>query len=107
MTYAKALSIANEETSFALMDIVTHAPCGLQAPVSGDNRFIATIRAKHTDSGRHPAPNWKCYYCDEEGHIKERGPLQLKDFLKQWADQRNWKTSRPSTSTANRASRVA
>ena len=31
-TYAKALSIANEETSFALMDIATHAPGGWQAP---------------------------------------------------------------------------
>ena len=39
-TYAKALSIANEETSFVLMDIATHAPGGLQAPVPGDNSFI-------------------------------------------------------------------
>ena len=93
-TYAKALSIANEETSFVLMDIATHAPGGLQAPVPGDNSFIAALRAKRPDTGRHSAARRKCYYCDEEGHIKERCPLRLKDFLKQRSDQRNKRTSR-------------
>ena len=42
-TYAKALHIANEETSFVLMDLATHAPGGLQAPVPGDTSFIAAL----------------------------------------------------------------
>ena len=106
-TYAKALSITNEETSFVLMDIATHAPGGLQAPVPGDNSFIATLSAKRTDSGRHLAAKTKCCYGDKEGHIKERCPIRLKDFLKQPANQRNRKPSRPTTSTANKASRAA
>ena len=106
-TYANALSIANEETSFVLMDIATHAPGGLQAPTPGDNSFIATLRAKRTDSGRHPAAKRKCYYCDEEGHLKERCPVRLKDFLKQRGDQRNKKAGRTPTSSNTRASRAA
>ena len=82
-TYAKALSIANEETSFVLMDIARYAPGGLRAPVPGDNSFIATLRAKHTNSGLHSAAKRKCYYCDEEVHIKERCPVRLEGFLKQ------------------------
>ena len=35
-TYAKALNVANEETSFVLMDLATHAPGGLQALTPGD-----------------------------------------------------------------------
>ena len=54
-TYANALSIANEETSFMLMDIATHAPGGLQAPVPGDNSFIAALRPKRPNTGRHLA----------------------------------------------------
>ena len=105
--YAKALSITNEETLFVLMDIATHAPSGLQAPVPGDNSFIATLRAKRTDSGCHPAAKRKCYYCDEEGHIKELSPIRLKDFLKQWGEQRNWRLGHLTTSTANKASQAA
>ena len=89
------------------MDIATHAPGGLQAPVPGDNSFIATLRAKRTDSGCHPAAKRKCYYCDEEGHIKERCAIRLKDFLKQRGDQRNRKTGRATTSTATRANKAA
>ena len=39
-TYAVALAAANEETSFILMDLATHAPGGLQAPTLGDTSFI-------------------------------------------------------------------
>ena len=49
-TYAKALSIANEETLFVLMDIATHVPGSLQAPVPGDNSFIAALRARRIDT---------------------------------------------------------
>ena len=89
------------------MDIATHATGGLQAPIPGNNSFIATLRTKRTDSGRHTAAKRKCCYCDEEGHIKERCPVRLKDFLKRRADQQNRKPSRPTASTANRASRAA
>ena len=89
------------------MDIATHAPGGLQAPIPGDNSFIAALRAKCPDTGRHPSAQRKCYYCDEEGHIKERCPLRLKDFLQQRSDQQNCKTTQPQASTAGRANRTA
>ena len=46
-TYAKALHIANEETSFVLMDLVTHAPGGLQAPVPGDQFHCSPERSTY------------------------------------------------------------
>ena len=45
--------------------------------------------------------------CDEEGHIKERCPVRLKDFLKQRGEQRNRKPGCNATLTALRANRVA
>ena len=105
-TYAKALSIANEVTSFVLMDIATHAPGGLQAPVLGDNSFIAALRAQRTDTRRHSASRRKCYYCNEEGNLKEWCPLRLKDFLKQRSGQRNRKETRLQTSTTGWTSRI-
>ena len=45
-TYAKALHIANEETSFVFMDLATHAPDGPQALVPGDTSFIAALKGK-------------------------------------------------------------
>ena len=48
-TYTKALHIANDETSFILMDLATHAPSSLQAPIPGDTSFIAALKAKRTD----------------------------------------------------------
>ena len=35
LTYAAALAAANEETSFVLMDLATHAPGEVQAPIPG------------------------------------------------------------------------
>ena len=101
-TYTKALHIANEETSFILMDLATHAPSGLQAPIPGDTSFIAALKAKRTDSGRSSTTRCKCYYCDEEGHFKERCPTWLKDFLKQRADKGNHRAGRSMTHTCNR-----
>ena len=106
-TYAKPLNIANEKISLVLMDLATHAPGGLQAPTPGDTSFIATIKGRWTDTRRSSMPCRKCYCCDEEGHFKERCPLWLKDFLKQWADRGNRKATRLQEPTAaNRASRT-
>ena len=49
MTYAAALAAANEETSFVLMDLATHAPGGVQAPTPGDTSFVAAFGAKRSD----------------------------------------------------------
>ena len=53
-TYAKALHIANKETSFILMDLATHAPGGLQAPVPGDTSFIAALKARRAETRKGP-----------------------------------------------------
>ena len=45
-TYAKALHVANEETSLVLMDLATHAPGGLQAPTPGDTSFFSALKAQ-------------------------------------------------------------
>ena len=55
-TYAKALHIANEETSFILMNFATHAPGGLQAPMPGDTNFIAALKGQRAEPGRGLAP---------------------------------------------------
>ena len=104
-TYAKALHIVNEETSFVLMDLATHAPGGLQAPTPGDTSFIAALKARRAEPGKTLTTRRKCYYCDEEGHFKECCMTRLKDFLKQQTEQGSRRTPRPPTTTgrANRA----
>ena len=105
-TYGSALHIANEETSFILMDLATHAPGGIQAPLPGDHSFIAAMRARRAEAGRSSGPKRKCYYCDEEGHYKERCPTRLKDFLRQRADKGQKKLGRSSSLTGNRTARA-
>ena len=106
-TYGSALHIANEETSFILMDLATHAPGGIQAPLPGDHSFIASMRARRPETGKSSGTRRKCYYCDEEGHYKERCPTRLKDFLRQRADKGQKRTVRPSSSAGNRMARAA
>ena len=105
-TYTKALHIANEETSFILMDLATHAPGGFQAPTPGDNSFVAALKAGRRETGKTSASRRKCYYCDEEGHFKERCPTRLKDFLKQRSDKGDRRQGRSSAPPGNRNSRA-
>ena len=101
-TYTKALHIANEETSFILMDIATHAPGGFQAPIPGDNSLVAALKAGRAAHGKSSISRRKCYYCYQEGHFKERCPTRLKDFLKQRADKGNCRPGRYAAPTDNR-----
>ena len=91
------------------MDVATHAPGGLQAPTPGDTSCIDALKARRTEPGKTLTTHRKCYYCDEEGHLKERCPTQLKDFLKQQTERGSRRTPRPSTTSgqANRATSPA
>ena len=85
-TYAAALAAANEETSFVLMDLATHAPGGLQAPMPGDTSFIAALKAGHSNQGAGGTgtkEKRRCFYCDGEGHILDHCPTRLRDCLRQ------------------------
>ena len=106
-TYAKALHITNKETSFVLMDLANACPRWTSGPVPGDTSFIATLKGWRTDAGKSPNSCCKCYYCDKEGHFKERCLTRLKDFLKQRANKGNRRTSRPQTAASSRTSRTA
>ena len=116
LTYAAALAAANEETSFVLMDLATHAPGGIQAPTPGDTSFIAALRARRSDpnAGRPgnfvkaPSPTEKrrCFYCDGEGHIRERCPLRLKDYLRQQTRLGNHRSPPPVPSRARPSPRA-
>ena len=105
-TYSKALHVANEETSFVLMDLATHAPGRLQAPIPGDTSFIAALKGKLADAGKGATSRRKCYYCDKEGHFKERCPTRLKDFLKQRADKGSRRPGHLPTTTNGRNSQT-
>ena len=97
--YAEALHMAQEETSFVLMDAVTHAPGGPQQPMPGDNSFVGAIKGRGPNqrSPRSPNEERRCYYCGTAGHFKEKCPLRLQDLLKA---KRNRKPN-PSASDSN------
>ena len=91
-SFEEALEIANEETSFVLMDLATHAPGGLQQPLPGDSTFVASLRpqqagtktpARNAPSAFRSSEPKKCYYCEEAGHLRECCPYRLKDLLRQ------------------------
>ena len=116
LTYAAALAAANEETSFVLMDLATHAPGGIQAPTPGDTSFIAALRARHSDPNAGRPGNFakapsstekrRCFYCDGEGHIRERCPLRLKDYLRQQTRLGNRRSPPPVPSRARLSPRT-
>ena len=86
LTYTAALAAANKETSFVLMDLATHAPGGVQAPTPGDTSFIAALKARcpsPNTSGIGTTEKRRCFSCDGEGHICDRCPSRLKDYLRQ------------------------
>ena len=96
ITYAAALAAANEETSFVLMDLATHAPGGVQAATPGDTSFIAALKAQRSvpnTGGTNTTEKRHCFYCDGEGHIRDRCPMRLRDCLRQ---QTRMGTCRPS-----------
>ena len=82
--YSDALDFAQEETSFSLIDNITHSPGGPQQPVPGDSSFVGAIRNRQANPGpsRATVANRKCFYCEDVGHFKERCPIRLKDILK-------------------------
>ena len=90
-SFEKALEIANEETSFVLMDLATHAPGGLQQPLPGDSSYIAALQIpgqppRLPPRGRNPgfpSSDKRCFYCEGTGHLKDRCPLRLKDLMQQ------------------------
>ena len=68
------------------MDLVMHAPGGVQAPTPGDTSFIAALKAQRPSpntSGTGTNEKRQCFYCDGEGHIRDRCPTRLKDYLQQ------------------------
>ena len=68
------------------MDLATHAPGRVQAPIPGDTSFIAVLRARRPSTRAHGASTTekrRCFYCDGEGHIRDRCPTRLKDYLRQ------------------------
>ena len=88
-TYAAALAASNEETSFVLMDLATHAPGGLQAPMPGDTSFIAALKGRRPALSSGTTEKSQCFYCDGEGHIKEHCPTCIRDCLRQQARMGN------------------
>ena len=66
------------------MDLAMHAPGGVQAPTPGDTSFIDALRARLPStnaSGTGTTEKRRCFYCDGEGHIRDRCPTSLKDYL--------------------------
>ena len=79
------LDVAQEETTFVLMDAITHLPEDPQQPMPSDGSFIGALRAKPQFPNVHcptTTDERKCYYCGEGSHFIERCPKRLKDFLR-------------------------
>ena len=101
LTYAAVLAAANKETSFILMDLVTHAPGGVQAPTLGDTSFIAALRVRRPNTNANGAGTTekrRCFYCDGEGHIRDRCPTRLKYYLLQQTRMGNRRPAPPNSS---------
>ena len=81
-TFNEALTVAAEETSFVLLDLASHTPGGLQQPAQTDTSVLASIGPKTAGTQANRNPDRRCFYCDEVGHLKERCPARLKDFLR-------------------------
>ena len=88
-TYSEALDMAQEETSFVLMDAVTHAPGGPQQPIPGETSFIGALQGRPHPGGafRSTQSEKRCFYCEGNGHFKDRCPLRLKDLLRRKLSQ--------------------
>ena len=67
LTYAVALAAANEETSFVLMDLATHAPGRVQAPTLGGHQLHCCLEG--------PTPQRQHQWCQ---HHREATMLLLR-----------------------------
>ena len=103
-TFEGALDAATEKTHLALRDIANHAPRGLQQPIPGDARVIATMNAGTSMISQNRPSDRRCFYCDETGHLKKRCPARLRDFLKTRSARPNNRTS-PRRPTENPTAR--
>ena len=81
-TFEQALEIAAEETSFVLLDLASHTPGGLQQPTPSDTSVLAAIGSRSSGAQTNRNPDRRCFYCDDPGHLKERCPARLQDFIK-------------------------
>ena len=99
-TFAEALTIAAEETSFVLLDLASHTPGGLQQPTQSDTSVLASIDSKPSNSQTNRNPDRRCFYCDEVGHLKERCPARLRDFLRDRQPRPTNRQPRRNTGTA-------
>ena len=103
-SFEDALTIAAEETSFVLLDLASHTPGGLQQPIPSDTSVLAAIGSKSSSMQANRNPDRRCFYCDEVGHMKERCPARLKDFLRERLPRANNRLPprRPTGTTATR-----
>ena len=81
-TFEEALEVATEETSFVLLDLASHTPGGLQQPIPGDTSVLASIGARSSGPQANRTPDRRCFFCDEVGHLKDRCPIRLREFLR-------------------------
>ena len=81
-TFEEALEVAAEETSFVLLDLASHTPGGLQQPTQSDTSVLAAIGARSFNPQGNRTSDKRCFYCEEEGHVRGNCPARLRDFLK-------------------------